>query len=407
MSAAPLSDESATEAATLYRKHGSQAKAAFAAGVSRATMQNRIHVAAQRGLLLDVAPAMPGFRISRVNNGPNGRSIEQKPDHGAAFEVPAGHVIKGVSALVDADGREIVKWYKTKEGVFDPTQVIEWAKHAFADVKPAKPIKQPAVASTDLLTLIPMADWHVGMFGWGKEVGQNWDLKIAEKVIGEAIEDIVARSPASAQAIVLGGGDLLHADNKENQTANSGNALEVDGRWPKVLQAAERLAVRTVDAALRRHGRITVRILPGNHDEHSAVAVTHFLLAYYRNEPRVTVDDDPSLFFWHRFGEVLLGATHGHTVKIDKMPSIMAHRRAKDWGVTRFRYVHGFHLHHKEKTVTEGEGVVTEVHQAPIPQDAWHFGKGFLSGRSLQTITYHRKAGEASRLRVALLDDAA
>jgi len=30
-----------------------------------------------------------------------------------------------------------------------------------------------------------------------------------------------------------------------------------------------------------------VRILKGNHDEHAAVAVSYFLLAWYRNEPRV------------------------------------------------------------------------------------------------------------------------
>ena len=62
------------------------------------------------------------------------------------------------------------------------------------------------------------------------------------------------------------------------------------------------------------HKRVRVRILKGNHDEHAAVAVAYFLLGYYRNEPRVTVDVDPSLFWWHRFGRVLLGATHGRAI---------------------------------------------------------------------------------------------
>ena len=151
--------------------------------------------------------------------------------------------------------------------------------------------------------------------------------------------------------------------------------------------------VRTINAALRRHDHITVRILPGNHDEHSAVAVAYFLSAWYRNESRVTVDLDPSLFLWFRFGKVLLGATHGHTVKAKDMASIMAHRRAKDWGETAHRFVHCFHVHHREVLATEGKGVITEVHQAPIPQDAWHFGAGFLSGRSIKAITYHERLG--------------
>lgn len=403
-----LTRETAQEAATAYLAHGkSQKDAAASLGIAYETFRSRLKRAAEYGLLLDEPPAMPGYYISQVTDGPNGKSVQQKPERGDQFEVPAGHVVKGMSALVDSDGREIIKWIKTKEGVFDPTTLVDWIKGAFADVTPAPYIAPPESVSADLLTLIPCADWHIGMFAWHKEVGQNWDLKIAERTIGDGIEDAILRSPASAAAIVLGGGDLLHADNKTNQTANSGNALEVDGRYQKVLMAASRLAVRTVDAALRHHGHVTVRILPGNHDEHSAVAVAYFLLAWYRNEARVTVDVDPSMFFWFRFGRVLLGATHGHTVKISKMPSIMAHRRAEDWGATRFRYVHGFHLHHSAKTATEGEGVVTEIHQAPIPQDAWHFGSGYLSGRSLQAISYHKEFGEVSRVRVAILDGAA
>ncbi len=86
------------------------------------------------------------------------------------------------------------------------------------------------------------------------------------------------------------------------------------------------------------------------------------------------------------------------------MPAIMAHRRAADWGASQFRYAHTFHIHHSSKFATEGNGVITETHQAPIPQDAWHYGAGFLSGRSLQGITYDDRFGEISRARVAMLD---
>ena len=53
---------------------------------------------------------------------------------------------------------------------------------------------------------------------------------------------------------------------------------------------------------------------------------------------------------------------------------------------------------------TEGRGVISEIHQSPIPQDAWHYGSGFLSGRSVQAITYHREFGEIGRARVAMMD---
>jgi hypothetical protein len=395
MATPALSEELAREAVEALKVHGRIYLAAKALGIPDNTLTNRLKRAAERGLMLDHPPAMPGFRISQVTTLPDGKqSIQQKPEHGGGFEIPKGHVVKGVSALLNADGGKIVEWIKTKEGTPDAAEIAESLKAAFVDYPHrALPVSAPAAPAAELLTLLPCNDWHIGMFAWRKEVGTDWDLKIAEDTIGRAVEDTLARSPSSSHCIVLGGGDLLHADNSENKTAKSGNMLQVDGRYQKVVGVATKLMVRTTDAALRRHERVTLRILPGNHDEHSAVAVAYFLAAWYRNEPRVTVDLDPSLFFWFRFGKVLLGATHGHTVKAKDMAGIMAHRRAKDWGETTHRFIHCFHVHHREVLATEGKGVITEVHQAPIPQDAWHFGAGFLSGRSIKAITYHERLG--------------
>jgi hypothetical protein len=402
-----LSDELAKEAVDAFELYGSQSAAAAALGLPRCTLQSRLKAAALRGMMLDHPPAMPGFRIAAVTTLPSGKqSIQQKPEHGEVFEIPAGLRLKGVTALVDADGRVMHKHVMARAGGGpDPLEIAGWLKEAFAEYPhSAAPVPAPAAHAPDLLTLFPANDWHVGMFAWRKETGTDWDLKIAEETIGAAVDDIMVRSPGSGHCVVLGGGDLLHADNSDNKTAKSGNALQVDGRYQKVISVATRLMVRTTDAALSRHKHVTLRILPGNHDEHSAVAIAYFLLAWYRNEPRVTVDVDPSLFWWFRFGLVMLGATHGHTVKIAQMPGIMAARRAEDWGATRFRYVHGFHLHHSAKIVTTENSVVCEIHEAPIPQDAWHHGAGFLSGRSLQAITYHKDFGEIGRVRTAILD---
>jgi len=409
----PPTDEQVLEAVEANKRFpNSITKASQHIGLSTTGYKNRLSLAAKRGLL-GTKPVLPGFEITKTTAVTNEDGdvvrefIQQKPEHGEEFEVPAGHSIKGVSALIDGDGRTIQQWIKTKEGEYDPRSIAEWLKEAFDGYESPVKAKPKPYISDDKLTLVPANDWHLGLHVWGKEVDDiNWDLKIAEDTIGAAVEETIARSPPSSTCIILGGGDLVHADNSSNTTARSGNLLQVDGRYPKIVQAAGRLKVRTIDAALEHHGTVIVRVLPGNHDEHTAIAIAYFLLAWYRNEPRVIVDVDPSLFFWHRFGSVLLGATHGHTVKINQMPSIMAHRRAEDWGVTRHRYVHGFHLHHSAKIATEGDGVICEIHQAPIPQDAWHHNSGYLSGRSMQAITYHIEYGEIGRVRTAILDGA-
>lgn len=377
-------------------------------GISRGAYQNRLRVLARMGLL-GTAPVLPGFEISKTTavldeEGLVQREyVSQRPERGGEFELRPNQVIKGVSTLLDGQGNTVLEWIKTREERENVEQIIAAIKGAFDDVKPARRAAAPKRTASDLLNLIPCNDWHINLLVWGKEAGENWDLKIAEQVIGDGIVDTINRSPGAGTAIVLGGGDLLHADTNDNRTAKSGNILEADGRHQKGLEVAMRLMVRTIDAALSHNEHVIVRNLAGNHDEYSAVAVSYFLLAYYRSEPRVTVDVSPSLFFWHRFGEVMLGATHGHTVKLKDMAMVMAHRRAEDWGQTKFRYVHGFHIHHSSKFVTEGEGVIAESHQAPIPQDAWHHNSGYLSGRSFQTITYHKNLGEIGRVRTAIL----
>lgn len=376
---AAVPDEELKRTVDVYNLVGrNQVQAATQLGLSRGGLQQRLRTAAQKGLDGSVPePARSGQSIGAT-------STLYKFDND-----PSGKVLQWVKASDESNALD----------------VAESVKEAFVGYKPcAKAAPAPKAASDDLLCFLPANDWHIGMFSWSGETGTNWDLKIAEKTIGEALDNLISYSPSCGTCVVLGGGDLLHADNQENRTAKSGNVLDVDGRYPKVLMTACRLMVRGIDSSLRKHGKVIVRILKGNHDEHAAVAIAYFLSAWYRNEPRVLVDLDQSLFFWHRFGKVMLGATHGHSVKLKDMASIMAHRRAEDWGATAYRYVHGFHIHHSSKIATEGAGVISESHQAPIPQDAWHYGAGFLSGRSLQSITYHKDFGEVSRNRIAILD---
>lgn len=404
MPARSLTPEQLQEVADAYKAHGGPTAAADALDMNRKTFTSRLHRAAAAGLV-GYAPVMPGFAVKSVSSkSADGAWVKQTREPGEVFAPLPGHVVKGESALVDPDGRITVKWVKTRleqSGV----DVAETLKAAFADYTPAAPVSAvPKQTSADTLTLLPINDPHLGMFAWARETGQNWDLKIAEKVLGEAIDEAIARSPTSGTCVVLGGGDITHADNNKNQTARSANPLDVDGRHQKVVETAGKLFVRAIDAALLKFGEVHVRLLKGNHDEETSPAIAWFLKAWYRNDPRALVDCDQSLFFHRQFGKVMLSATHGHEAKLQDMPGIMAHRRPEMWGATKFRYAHGFHVHHKSKMATEGGGVVMESHQAPIPQDAWHYGSGFLSGRSMGTITYHRNFGEVSRVRVAILD---
>lgn len=380
-------------------------------GVSRSAVTRAIARIQRRSGsgALGFRPVLPGYEIRRSSEQTDAAGnvqkawVTQAPARGDEFELPAGHEVKGVSALTDGAGNVIQQWVKTRKGELSPEEVVERCKAALEGYAGAPKVgRKEVTAGNDRLTLVPINDWHVGMYAWGREAAESWDLSIAEDRLRETTRQVVNLSMPSMECVLLVGGDLLHADNLENRTTKSGHALDVDGRYAKVLETAARLLVDAVEMALQRHQIVKVRVLRGNHDEHSAMAVALFLKAWFKDVWRVEIDTDPGLFWWLRFGKVMLGSTHGHTVRPDQMPAIMASRRPEDWGQTKHRYVHTFHLHHKRLYGTEEGGVVTEIHQAPIPQDAWHYGAGFLSGRSMQAITYHEDRGEIARVRVAL-----
>ncbi|ASQ10234.1 PucR family transcriptional regulator [Sinorhizobium meliloti] len=403
MALAPVPDDALQETVSLYLANGNnQQKTADALGLARSTVQNRLTQAARKGLLPPAVPAMPGFEVTRLQTGPRGTTIEQRPEKGEVFEIPDGHRIKGVSAFIDPDGRLRGQWVKTREGEIDLDTIVSQVAEALKEHEGrSAAIHAPEHVDDDLSTVYVLPDAHLGMMAWEKETGKNYDLKIAEDIIKQSLDRLFRSTPKSGTGVVLSLGDLLHFDGYEPVTSRSRNILDADGRYPKVLKVATSILIWKVDNALAKHERVIVRILPGNHDDQSAIAVSLALAMYYRNNDRVTVDEDPSRFWWWRFGNTFLGATHGDMTKMQDMPLIMAASRPEDWGASKYRVILTGHIHHK--SAIEQGGVIVESFQSPAARDAWHAASGYNSGRSLSAITFHREFGEVSRQKVNIV----
>ena len=150
----------------------------------------------------------------------------------------------------------------------------------------------------------------------------------------------------------------------------------------------------------QRHGRVIVRVLPGNHDPETAGALAIALALYFEREPRVAVDLDPGLFWFLRWGRVLLGATHGHNVKMEDMPGIMAARCTRAWGSTRWRRFYSAHIHHRQGI--EKHGVRVESLNTIAAKDAWHAGRGYAADRLLSAFRFHKRRGPLGSIEVAV-----
>jgi hypothetical protein len=404
-----------TQAALVAHKYH-QSNTAITLGVARTTVINRIKKYHARDLGQQLpGRVLPGQEVKSHTRQFNkdgdlsGQTIQTvAASSDEPFEVPNGHRIKGVSALMDADGIVKAQWLKTTEGERSDQVIADAAKHAAETyAKPAAPMLMDPFArdhmDPKLVNLHLLPDLHIGLHSSRLTAQMDWSLDKAITTYSRLFRLLAERSPFARKGVVLGGGDLLHADDPMQATRGSGNRLDVAEPYDVVLGETEKLMVHQCELALQKYEEVEVRLLKGNHDPDSAVAIAHFLAAWFRDEPRIWIDLDPSLFWFYQHGICMLAATHGHETKINQMPGVMAADRRAMWGATEVAYAHGFHIHHATKGSGEEGGATWETHQAPTPRDDWHQGKPFRSRRSLPVVTYHEAHGEVGRTMETLI----
>lgn len=400
----PVTLDQLREVIEASETYPTQVAAAASLDLTRGAFEARLR-AARRAVdkgLFGTAPVMPGFRISQVSSTKDAdgnlvrESIQQRPALRPESDVPSDMQLDRLSVLKSPTG-ELLRWEKYKQGTLSTETIVDALKEAFADKSMRwKPVPPPKRTDDDTVTIYPIVDWHVGLLAWAEETGENYDLSIAQDVILGAMSRLIGASPSSKQAIILGLGDLLHFDGYEAVTSAHGNFLDADGRYPKVLRTAARMILATVDMVLAKHETVLIRMLAGNHDNRSTVAINLALGMRFEGHQRVTVDDSSSYLWYHRFGQNLFGATHGDKAKMRDLPLIMAADRPQDWADSTNRRFYTGHLH-SEKGFEDG-GVVVTCMRTPVKKDAFHSWEGYRSGRSVYSETYRADGSEAATL---------
>lgn len=347
---------------------------------------------------LGIADRNIAYLVARVKKHAISRGWS--PEHGWTKTVPEGYHVKGTTTLYDEDGKQRLQWVKTNRNAEE--REAQWralAEELAQEVEgKAKAAPAPAESDEDTLTVYPLGDPHIGLYSWHKETGQDFDCEIAEANLIHATERLTAGAPSSSRALIVNLGDFFHSDTQDNRTARSGHALDVDTRWARVQRVGVNALRGCISAALTRHQTVHVVNVIGNHDDHSAIALSLILEGYYSNEPRVVIDDAVSAYRRFRFGSVLLGMTHGHNSKPEDLAAIMAAEWPEEWGATRHRYWLTGHIHTRK--VWECRGALVESFRTLAARDAWTASMGYSAGRDMQRITYHRDHGEVERQRV-------
>lgn len=258
----------------------------------------------------------------------------------------------------------------------------------------------------NLLELV-LPDLHLGMLAWDRETGEDYDSYIASHAYLNAIDALIERAkPFYIEKILLiVGNDFLHTDQeiegKGGATAR-GTPQDVDSRRAKMIEMGCDLLVETVDRLLNI-APVEIVGVPGNHDYTETVNIVRYLKAWYRNCDDVTVDAEPSPRKYFRYGNNLLGFTHGDKEKVKNLPIIMAQEASKEWADTYFREFHLGHNHRKKEystvSVNEKVGVRTRHLSALTKADAWHKKRGYVANiRAAEAFVWNYEEGLAAIL---------
>jgi DNA-binding transcriptional LysR family regulator len=357
-----------------YIKAGSKQGAADAIGCSRSTVRRAIEALEARGEVPWMGPA-------------------PKPEH---------LNMSKTTVQYGKHGEVLQEWRRLNPTAQMLSEVVEGLCEDVKGKGKAKPRATRKTDSDDILFEIDLFDAHVGMYADEREtLGEDYDCDIAAKRMIEATEGIASRASRPKKCVLVFGGDMLHSDNRRNQTEHAGNVLDVDSRFHRVVSYIIAASKDAVQIAASIAESVEIVILQGNHSWHSEAWLAQVLNAYYCTCPNITVHLEQSPRRKMVWGDNLICWAHGDRVPAQKWPMIIASEFAKEWGITNHRYLRCGHIH-SQKTIApvivqEQSGLLVEFVPALCATDAWHAESGYVgSQRGATAVEYHKSGGKIS-----------
>jgi len=253
------------------------------------------------------------------------------------------------------------------------------------------------------LLVIGLFDHHVGMLAWERETGENWDVGIAKRAFVSACEQMLAKTSGYPIKKILFpiGNDFFHVNDDSKQTPRGKNTLDVDGRICKLYRAGIESLLEAVQMCADV-AEVEIVWVPGNHDPDTSFYAVMLLHHAFAGDKRVTVDiDTPDAFQprkYRRFGNTLIGLTHGDGEKQTALPILMATERPDEFGaVTCREWLTGHRHKAREERMVAGNvqgNCTVRICPSLAPPDGWHFRNGYVGGeRWAEAYLYGEEEG--------------
>jgi len=250
--------------------------------------------------------------------------------------------------------------------------------------------------------VIDIADLHIGKLSTISESGDKYDVETAVSRARQSVDCILDESKGLniQQVVFVIGNDILHTDNINGQTT-VGTNQDTDGMWFDNYKIARELYVDIIER-LSHNYKVHIVHCPSNHDFMSGYMLADSVYAWLHKHPNITWDITSRHRKYFKFGENLLGFSHGDGAKLDLLPLLMAEESKELWATTKFRTMFLHHLHHMKKfkfqTGSDFPGVTVRYLRSPSGTDSWHHKNGYQHApKAVEAFIYDYKSGPKAR----------
>ena len=357
-----------------FNKHKTIKKASESLGIARQTLENGIKLATQRA-------ALQGY----------------SPSHDMTHLVPPPFGVKGVSTYYNKEGKPSGQWVKSAINNEAYAELMKATIQAFIqDVLPIKVSAAPLDFQTDIIPWVQIGDAHLGMLAHADEIGENFDLKIAELEICTAISILIDELPNCERMVLNDLGDFTHYENFSGTTEASGHALDLDTRFPKMIVVYSRVMRFIVEKALTKAQHVDIIVNQGNHSRTNDIWMAELLRVAYGHTNRVHILNNDSVFIAYRMGKTLIMTHHSDKCKPARLADVMTTDFKKDYGETEFHYIDVGHVHHG-MVMKEHPSIFIESFNHLAALDRWAHDSGYRNRKSITVILRSKSYGEIGR----------
>ena len=224
---------------------------------------------------------------------------------------------------------------------------------------------------------------------YGKYTGQTLDQ--AEEEYMNTVKDLLSKAEGlNIERILLPiGNDGMNSEGYSRATTK-GTPQQDSAEWQETFVGYCNLMVRAINY-LANTAPVDVVVVQGNHDYERMFYAGEYLRAFFKNDERVSVDNNFDSRKYYKYGVNLIMFTHGDKEKPAEMPLIMATEQPMLFAQTKFREVHCGHKHKEQ--VNEYRGVKVRFIPSICGNDSWHKMMGYEAKRTGQAHIWSKERG--------------